>query len=163
MVMCKAPSSMSNHLSVFLWHAFGKKFFVPLMHVTMPFNAKMPLWMLKLSTLKVAFGISMILTDSGQKLLMRQWKLLERPMLTLNCLKKGLTTISLTLSGLLFKELVCDKIIAEVQKGISKRFEAVRSITSSFSFLWTYQELDDSKLTEKCGSLASFYSDVVKD
>ena len=62
-----------------------------------------------------------------------------------------------------FKELVCDKIIAEVQKGITKRFEAVRSITTSFSFLWTYQELDDSKLTEKCGSFASFYSDVDKD
>ena len=60
-----------------------------------------------------------------------------------------------------FKELVCDKIIAEVQKGITKRFEAVRSITTSF--LWTYQELDDSKLTEKCGSFASFYSDVDKD
>ena len=62
-----------------------------------------------------------------------------------------------------FKKLVCDKIIAEVQKGITKRFEAIPSITSSFSFLWMYQELDDSKLTEKCGSFASFYSDVDKD
>ena len=62
-----------------------------------------------------------------------------------------------------FKELVCDKIIAEVQKGITKRFQAVRAITSTFSFLWTYRELDDSKLTEECGSFANFYSDVDKD
>ena len=48
-------------------------------------------------------------------------------------------------------------------KGIIKRFEAVRSITSSFSFLWTYQNLDDSKLAEQCDSFASFYSDVDKD
>ena len=62
-----------------------------------------------------------------------------------------------------FKELVCDKIIAEVKKGITKRFEAARSITSLFSFLWTYQQLDDSKLNEKCDRFASFYSDVDKD
>ena len=62
-----------------------------------------------------------------------------------------------------FKELVCDKIIAEIQKGMTKRFQGVRAIISSFSFLWTYRELDDSKLTAECSSFASFYSDVDKD
>ena len=59
-----------------------------------------------------------------------------------------------------FKETVWDKILAEVKKAFSKRFQSVNNITSLFSFLWSYKRMTEGELKRQCSAFAQFYTDV---
>ena len=59
-----------------------------------------------------------------------------------------------------FKETVWDKILAEVKKAFSKRFQSVNNITSFFSFLWSYKRMTEGELKRQCSAFAQFYTDV---
>jgi hypothetical protein len=62
-----------------------------------------------------------------------------------------------------FKGTVFDKILTKVQEGIQNRFEAVRSISYQFDFLWTYLDAPEDFLADKCTNFSEVYSDVSRE